>query len=117
MKVQTCPQAFSPKILSIHVDAGLKFKYLANQFWHRWIKEFLPNLHHRQKWFDVKRNLKVDDIVLLVEDSQQCSKWLMGRVLKTFPDKRGLVRTVLVKTHTNVFKRPIAKLCPILTAD
>ena len=92
-------------------------QYLANQFWQRWIKEFLPNLHHRQKWFDVKRNLKVDDIVLLVEDSQQRSKWLMGRVLKTFPDKRGLVRTVLVKTHTNVFKRPIAKLCPILTAD
>ena len=92
-------------------------QYLANQFWQRWIKEFLPNLHHRQKWFDVKRNLKVDDIVLLVEDSQQRSKWLMGRVLKTFPDKRGLVRTMLVKTHTNVFKRPIAKLCPILTAD
>ena len=92
-------------------------QYLANQFWQRWIKEFLPNLHHRQKWFDVKRNLKVDDIVLLVEDSQQRLKWLMGRVLKTFPDKRGLVRTVLVKTHTNVFKRPIAKLCPILTAD
>ena len=86
-------------------------QYLANQFWQRWIKEFLPNLHHRQKWFDVKRNLKVDDIVLLVEDSQQRSKWLMGRVLKTFPDKRGLVRTVLVKTHTNVFKRPIAN-CP-----
>ena len=65
----------------------------------------------------MERNLKVDDIVLLVEDSQQRSKWLMGRVLKTFPNKRGLVRAVLVKTHANVFKRPIAKLCPILTAD
>ena len=60
----------------------------------------------------LRETVKVNDIVLLVEDSQQCSKSLMGRVSKTFPDKRGLVRTVLVKTHTYVFKRPIAKLCP-----
>ena len=92
-------------------------QYLANQFWQSWIKEFLPNLQHRQKLFDVERNLKVDDIVMVVEDLQQRSKWLMGRVLKTFSDKRGLVRTVLVKTQTNVYKRPISKLCPVLTAD
>ena len=92
-------------------------QYFANQFWQSWIKDFLPNLQHRQKRFDDKRNLKVKDIVLLVDDSQQRSKWLMGRVLKTFPDKRGLVRTVLVKTHTNMFKGPIAKFCPILNAD
>jgi len=71
----------------------------------------------RQKWFDVKRNLKVDDIVLVVEDLQQRAKWVMGRVLKTFPDKHGLVRMVLVKTQANVLKRPIAKVCPLITND
>ena len=54
-------------------------------------------------------------MVLLVEDMTQRSKWVMGRVLETYPDKRGLVRTVLVKTQTNVVKRPIAKLCPVVT--
>ena len=63
-----------------------------------------------KKWFVVKENLKVDD-VLVVEDTQQRSKWVLGRVTNTYPDKRGLVRTVQVKAQRNVFKRPIAELC------
>jgi len=51
--------------------------------------------------------------VLLVEDTQQRSKWVMGRIFETNPDKRGLVRTVLVKTPTNIVKTPITKLCPV----
>ena len=92
-----------------------QIQFLANQFWKRWMDEFVPNLLHRQKWFEVKKNLQVNDVVLLVEDMTQRSKWVMGRVLETYPDKRGLVRTVLVKTQTNVVKRPIAKLCPVVT--
>ena len=77
--------------------------------------EYLPNLLERQKWFEPKKNVQVNDVVLLVEDTQQRSKWVMGKVLQTFPDKRGLVRTVLVKTQHNVVKRPISKLCPIVS--
>ena len=47
-------------------------QYLAEQFWCRWIGEFLPNL--RQKWFKTINNLQVDDVVLLVESMQHCSK-------------------------------------------
>ena len=79
--------------------------------------EFVPNLLQRQKWFEVKRNFQVNDVVLLVEDTQQRSKWVLGRILETYPDKHGLVRTVLVKTQTSVVKRPIAKLCPVVTHD
>ena len=90
-------------------------QFLANQFWRRWMDEYLPNLLERQKWFEPKKNVQVNDVVLLVEDTQQRSKWVMGKVLQTFPDKRGLVRTVLVKTQHNVVKRPISKLCPIVS--
>ena len=92
-------------------------QYLANQFWKRWMDEFVPNLLQRQKWFEVKRNFQVNDVVLLVEDTQRRSKWVLGRILETYPDKHGLVRTVLVKTQTSVVKRPIAKLCPVVTHD
>ena len=94
-----------------------QIQYLANQFWKRWMDEFVPNLLQRQKWFEVKRNFQVNDVVLLVEDTQQRSKWVLGRILETYPDKHGLVRTVLVKTQTSVVKRPIAKLCPVVTHD
>ena len=79
--------------------------------------ELVPNLLQRQKWFEVKRNFQVNDVVLLVEDTQRRSKWVLGRILKTYPDKHGFVRTVLVKTQASVVKRPIAKLCPVVTQN
>ena len=91
-----------------------QIQYLSNQFWRRWLKEFLPNLNNRQKWFQASKNFEVGDIVLLAEDLQQRSKWVLGRIVKTFPDRRGLVRTVQVKTQSNVLTRPISKLCLIL---
>ena len=94
-----------------------QIQFLANQYWRRWMNEFVPNLLQRQKWFQERKTFCVNDVVLLVEDTQQRSKWVMGRILETNPDKRGFVRTVLVKTPTNVVKRPIAKLCPVVTNE
>ena len=92
-------------------------QYLAEQFWSRWIGEFLPNLMLRQKWFKTNNNLQVDDVVLLVESMQHRSKWLMGRVTAVFPDKKGKVRTVAVHTKNGTIVRPITKLCIILNKD
>jgi len=95
-----------------------QIQFLANQFWRRWMDELVPNLLQRQKWFEGKKNFQVNDVVLLVEDTQQRSKWVMGRILETNPDKqRGLVRAVLVKTPTNIVKRPITKLCLVVIQE
>ena len=32
---------------------------IADQFWNRWIKEYLPLLLERSKWFDLMRNLRI----------------------------------------------------------
>ncbi|CAB4022425.1 hypothetical protein AC249_AIPGENE7361, partial, partial [Paramuricea clavata] len=40
---------------------------LANMFWNRWLKEYLPLLTKRNKWTDEVRNLEKDDLVLVVE--------------------------------------------------
>jgi hypothetical protein len=45
------------------------------------------------------------------------SSWTLGRVLEVYPDKKGTVRVVKVKTPTTVLQRPIHKLCMILEAD
>ena len=92
-------------------------QYLANEFWRRWVREFLPNITYRQKWQQRRRNLRLEDIVRIVDDSLPRSKWTIGRVVETFMDKHGLVRTVNVKTSTTVLKRPISKLCLILNSD
>ena len=59
--------------------------------------------------------VQVGDVVLLAESMQQRSKWVEGRVLETYPDKHGKFRTVFTKTSGSTMKRPIAKLCVILS--
>ncbi|XP_022795598.1 uncharacterized protein LOC111334170 [Stylophora pistillata] len=69
-------------------------QYLADIFWKRWSREYLPLLQLKQKWVHPKRNLAVGDIVLVASESHRNS-WPLGGVLETFPDKRGFVRRQL----------------------
>ena len=40
-------------------------QYLADVFWSRWTKEYLPLLQERQKWLRPSKNVAVGDVVLL----------------------------------------------------
>ena len=84
---------------------------LANHFWMRWIREYIPTLQHRQKWLLKKRNLAVNDLVLVVNNTEPRCRWLLGRVTKVFPGKDAQVRTVEVRTRNSHLVRPITKLC------
>ena len=94
-----------------------QIQYIANLFWSRWVREYLPMLQERQKWHKVKQNMKCGDVVLIVDANATRNSWPMGVILETIPDKRGLVRQVNVKTATNVLTRPVDKLCSILECE
>lgn len=89
---------------------------LAQTFWSRWRHEFLSTLQSRSKWHTSQRNLVVDDIVLLSDDSPGISRmdWRMARVIKVHPSKDGLVRSVTLKLGTQTLDRPVHK-CVLLT--
>ena len=93
-----------------------QIQYLADVFWHRWIKEYVPLLQERQKWFKPERNVKVGDIVLVVDNTPR-NTWVLGKVLNVLADKNNLVRVVTVKTKSAVLDRPVSKLCLVLEAD
>ena len=57
------------------------------------------------------------DIVLIVDSSAPHNYWPMGKIRKTYPDAKGQVRNVLIKTKSNTLQRPITKLCQLLEAD
>ena len=86
-------------------------QFLADAFWKRWVRQYLPTLQKRQKWFDIKENLRIGDIVLVLDEVTSRKSWPMGRVTKITPGRDGLVRSVEVKTNTSVFVRPVTKLC------
>ncbi|XP_033120774.1 uncharacterized protein LOC117119905 [Anneissia japonica] len=92
-------------------------QYLANLFWARWRKEYLPMLQKRQKWCDPKRNLTCGDIVLVMDESLPRNSWLLGRIVEVNVDSSGFVRSCSVKTQHSVLKRPISKLCLLLEMD
>ena len=92
-------------------------QYLANLFWKRWTTEFLALMQQRQKWTNLKQNFKENDLVLIVDPAAPRNSWPLGRVVKTLPGPKGLVRSVFVKTKASVIQRPISKLCLLLEAD
>ncbi|XP_078371484.1 uncharacterized protein LOC144655144 [Oculina patagonica] len=92
-------------------------QYLADIFWRRWSKEYLPLLQLRQKWVHPKRNLAVGDVVLVATEASHRNSWPLGRVVETFPDKRGFVRRVKVRTKSAVYERPVDKLCLLVEGE
>ena len=86
-------------------------QFLADLFWKRWLREYLPTLQVRGKWHKALPNLKPNALVLLVDDSAPRGHWSLGRVLEVYPGPDGMVRTVKVKTKASVYIRPIQKLC------
>jgi len=84
---------------------------LANVFWRRFTKEYLPSLTEKKKWKEKKQILKEGDVVLVAEPSQPRGVWPLGRIVSTCPGRDGMVRAVTVRTQTGEYKRPITKLC------
>ena len=88
-----------------------QIQQMADVFWKRWIREYLPGLQVRQKWKTPKRSLLKNDIVIVIESSVPRNCWPLGRVLEVFSGRDGLVRTARIKTAKGELVRPITKLC------
>ena len=84
---------------------------LANMFWNRWLKEYLPSLTQRNKWTTEARNMSQGDLVLIMDPNVARGLWQVGRILKVFPGEDGRVRTAEVKTKSGIYVRPVARLC------
>ena len=61
-----------------------------------WVTNYITLLTNRKKWSKTKRNLEVDDLVLIVDDSLQRSAWEMGRVVQV-DDGVAHARKIFVK--------------------
>ncbi|XP_039550287.1 uncharacterized protein LOC120495005 [Pimephales promelas] len=86
-------------------------QFLSDLFWHRWIREYLPLLQERQRWSKDKRSFIIGDIVIVADSTAPRGSWLLGKVLQTFPDSQGLVRSVEIQTKYNILERPVTKIC------
>ncbi|CAC5420462.1 unnamed protein product [Mytilus coruscus] len=90
-----------------------RIQELIRHFWKRWIREWLPGLNKRDKWTKTKRDIKTDDIVLVMNPNVPRRHWTLGRIIEVFPGKDGHVRVAKVSLGQTVLIRPITKLCPL----
>ena len=85
---------------------------MTDMFWARWIKEYVPTLQERQKWLYPKRNFAVGDLMLIVDESSSRGRRPLGLVEEVFPDAKGNVRRVVVRTAgAKRLQRDVRKLC------
>lgn len=82
-------------------------------FCRKWIKEYLPTLTRRVKWFEPTKPLQVGNLVLIVDDLSPIQGYQKGIVTKVFPGKNNAVRSALVKTSTGELVRPAVKFAMI----
>ena len=91
-----------------------RIQHLANDFWTRWRREFLPTLQERRKWQRPECNIQDRDIVIVVDDAEPRCSWPMGLIVATYPGADGLVRKVRVKARGQEYDRPVHRLISLM---
>ncbi|XP_067936851.1 uncharacterized protein [Watersipora subatra] len=65
---------------------------VSDRFWKHWLQLLAPTMAVHTKWLKNQRNLQVGDIVLVSDSNALRSQYHLAEVIKTYPDKKGLVR-------------------------
>lgn len=82
------------------------------KFWDRWSREYLQSLQERRKWQrEVDNPVKLGSMVVLVDECTAPLQWKLGRVIKLYPGRDGLIRVVTVKTSAGETKRAVQRVC------
>ncbi|XP_072380728.1 uncharacterized protein [Diabrotica undecimpunctata] len=90
---------------------------LQQQFWNRFSKEYISQLHQLYKWKSPQSKLSVGSLVLIRNDHLPPQKWQLGRVLQLIPGPDGIHRVSLVSTTKGVLKRSVRHLHPLPLQD
>lgn len=103
VKQPTCDAA------ALRSDWGL-CQSILDRIWTRWIREYLPTITRRTKWFDDVQPLTEGSLVFIVDDKLR-NNWVRGRVLKVIRSRDGRIRQADVQTASGgVLRRAAAKL-------
>jgi hypothetical protein len=79
-------------------------------FWKRWVKEYLPEITRRSKWYRNVKPVQVGDVGVLVDENAPRNTWKKVLITEVHPGKDGVVRAVTVKTSAGELKRPVHKI-------
>ncbi|XP_062533380.1 uncharacterized protein LOC134202389 [Armigeres subalbatus] len=73
--------------------------FITHEIWKRWLKEYLPIITRRCKWFQDVADLAVGDLVLVV-DGKARNQWLRGRIEEVIPGRDGRYIRFIIFIYT-----------------
>ncbi|XP_055613538.1 uncharacterized protein LOC129759982 [Uranotaenia lowii] len=90
-------------------DSWKLSRNLVDIFWNRWVREYLPTITRRTKWFQPVKPLEPGDLVLVVDGNKR-NGWIRGRVSSVVKAPDGQVRKAYVVTANGESLKPVVKL-------
>ena len=95
---------------------------LTDSFWEKWTRDYFHTLRERKTWHVDRRNVSVNDIVIIKDKDAKRSKWKLGLVTEANPGADSKVRRVRVKYinpsgNPAEFERPVQNLVVLLAAE
>ncbi|XP_062557563.1 uncharacterized protein LOC134222429 [Armigeres subalbatus] len=88
---------------------------MANEFWRGWLRDYLPEITRRTKWFGKVKPIQVDDVVIIVDPNSPRNSLPLGRVIATRSAADGQVRSATVQTTRGIYERPAVAFSPYWT--
>jgi hypothetical protein len=105
-----------------HANQRLNFfQEIVTRFWKRWTQEVFPNLVVEPKWHTERRNVKVNDVVMVQDANLVRGEWTLGVIDEILISKDGRVRNVVVRykngTTNMKVRRAVQRLIVIVPVD
>ena len=113
---EPCSVPPSPRPAEALRDSYKRTQQIADEMWTRWIKEYIPSVNQRTKWFEESRPLKVGDLVY-VTDGIARKSWVRGIVEEPIVSSDGRIRQAWVRTKTGLIKRGTTTLAVLEISD
>lgn len=90
-------------------------EHLRKKYMMRWLKEYLPEITRRSKWYKSVKPLEVGDLVVIVEPNDTKQHWRRGRVVATYAGPDGIVRSadVVLADGTLKLNRAVGRLAAL----
>ena len=99
------------------LDKWKLIQKIRKDLWNRWKEEYLVTLQQRQKWKHPEVNLKEGTIVILKDENTHPTNWPLGRIIEVHEGRDGKIRVVTLKLQNGILKRPIHKVCPLVSSE
>ena len=90
---------------------------IVDWFWKRWTRDVFPSFIPRKKWKAEKRNVRVDDFVIVQTPNAIRGNWNIGQIVDVYPGQDGKVRNARVETTAGVYDRPVTKIVVLHPAE